>query len=539
MAAAPERPAEPAPISRRAVLRSAGMLAAGGLGVAAGFGARGLVDPTAGTPAGPAPSASLPTGLVAAETATAAPSPGQVSADDAVPRHAFRSRPDLRPPVLLVGTPGEGTAPGLLFTTPNNGDGPDGPTIYDGSGQPVWVGPSREARATDAQVATFHGRPALVWWEGDALVGVGNGHYVVADEAYTEIARIAADDTADLHEIQLTSDGTALYIAYEIIPASDAAADAGAASPAPGILYDCTIHEVEIETGQTRWSWHAADHIALAEAVVGVSDDPAVAHDPVHANSIHVDDDGSILLSARNTSAVYKIDRSTGEIVWRLGGKRSDIELLDGLSIGFQHDARRQPDGTITIFDNRQPPEVARGLVIRVDEVARTASLVRTFERPEPLHAASQGSLQVLPNGNVLVGWGSQAVMTEFGPDGSVRFDASMPAGAQSYRNRRHEWTGRPGEPPAVAVDPVRKASGGQWRVTAYASWNGATEVRAWALEAGPAEDRLERLSTMARTGFETTITGVTTTEAVTHVRVVALDADGVELGASRAVAIG
>ena len=87
----------------------------------------------------------------------------------------------------------------------------------------------------------------------------------------------------------------------------------------------------------------------------------------------------------------------------------------------------------------------------------------------------------------MLIGWGSQPVMTEFDAAGAVVWDASMPGAIQSYRDRRHPWTGRPAEAPALAMDTLGRGSGTQKRVTAYASWNGSTEVRAWRLLAGAA----------------------------------------------------
>jgi hypothetical protein len=554
-------PGDPASrVSRRTVLRSAGVLAVGGLGAAAGYGLRGLVGET--PPATGDPTLA-PYGRVAGETAPPSQAPGgeapggDAAAEDeapAPPRHAFRSRPDLVPPVLIVGTPASGTAPGLVFTTPDNGDGPDGPTIYDESGQPVWVRPGSGRQATDLQVVAWAGAPALAWWEGAATIGVGDGEFVIADAGYREVARVAGGSHADLHELHFTPSGSALFIVYRVVPmpasakappgassppvASPGGASAPASAPAPPeTFYDCVLLEIDPVTGDRLWEWHAADHIPPEESHAPWPDDPATPWDPVHTNSVHLDTDGNVLMSARNTSCVYKIDRATGRIRWRLGGRGDGLRLLDGLDVGLQHDARRQPDGTITIFDNRRPPEAARGIVVEVDEVAGTARLVRAFERPEPLQAASQGSYQALANGNVLIGWGSQPVMTEFDAAGSVVWDASMPGGIQSYRNRRHPWVGHPAEPPAIAADPIGRGSGTQRRVTAYASWNGATEVRAWRLLAGGDEGDLEALGTTPRSGFETVLTGVTTIDPVTRVKAVALDAGGDVLGESGIVA--
>ncbi len=524
------------PISRRAVLQAAGVLTAGGVGLAAGFALRGVVDGStvATSPAASSGPAASGGGDVAVPTATA---PTDASTDEAFPAslvHEFRSAPNLQPPRLFVRTPASGTDAGRLFTTPDNGHGAVAAlVIYDETGDPVWVRPGDGRYATNLHVVRWADRPALAWWEGAATVGVGDGEFVIADDTYAEIARLASGAHADLHELQLTEAGTAIFISYEEIPAPSG----GTSSSPPRTMYDCVVREIEVATGSQRFEWHSAQHIGLDESSAPVPDDPSVPHDPVHVNSVEVDSDGNLLVSARNTSCIYKVDRATGDVRWRMGGTRSDLQLGPGLDFALQHDARRQADGTITIFDNRRPPENARGIVVALDEQAMTARLVRAFERDDPLQAASQGSVQVLPNGNVLVGWGSQAVLTEFDGSGSILFDAALPAGVQSYRDRRAPWTGRPAEPPALAVDPVRDASGSQQRVTAYASWNGATEVATWALEVADDSGALSRVDTRPRTGFETTLSGVTTLEKVTRVQAVALAADGAELGRSAVVA--
>jgi Arylsulfotransferase (ASST) len=304
-------------------------------------------------------------------------------------------------------------------------------------------------------------------------------------------------------------------------------------------VLDCGIVEIDLRTGERRFEWHAVDHIAVEETVLDGPPANGGTYDYLHANSIHLDDDGTLLVSARNSSAVYKVDRTTGQILWRLGGKRSDFRMGDGTAFGWQHDVRRQADGTITMFDDQQPPDRARGLVLALDEIAMTATLVRSFERPEGLEVSSQGNMQVLPNGNVLVGWGSQPVLTEFGPDGSVVFDASLPAGKQSYRDVRGVWAGRPTDRPALAIDPVVEVTSSQHRVNAYASWNGATEVRAWQLLTGATVDALKPVAVSPRTGFETVITEVVDAKASAFIAVTAIDGGGNPLGTSKPVATG
>ena len=235
-------------------------------------------------------------------------------------------------------------------------------------------------------------------------------------------------------------------------------------------------------------------------------------------------------MSARSTHTVYKLDRS-GAIVWRLGGSRSDFSMGAGSSFAWQHDARRQPDGTLTIFDNGATPAVerlSRGLILDVDERAMTATLVRQYTRP-PILAGSQGSVQLLPNGNVFVGWGEAPRVSEFDRSGRLLFDALLGSKYQSYRAFRLPWSARPADAPTLALTRSRGGS------TAYASWNGATDVAAWRLFAGERADALRAVTSTRSAGFESTLR---TTSPGPHFAVQALDGAGATLGQSSTIAL-
>jgi hypothetical protein len=122
--------------------------------------------------------------------------------------------------------------------------------------------------------------------------------------------------------------------------------------PKDGRVAQGIVQELEIESGEVLFEWHSLDHVGIDETYAKVDQIPGPDLDYFHINSIEVDHDDNLIVSARSTFAVYKIDRETGEIIWRLGGKKSDFEMGPGTRFAYQHDARRQPDGTITIFDN-------------------------------------------------------------------------------------------------------------------------------------------------------------------------------------------
>nr|MDT0659715.1 arylsulfotransferase family protein [Micromonospora sp. DSM 115978] len=423
--------------------------------------------------------------------------------------HQFVTRADLRVPVVSVTVSGTPT-PGMTFLTPAAGAGGRGPLIVDDSGAPIWFrqvsGPAEVA--VDLRVQTLAGEPVLTWWEGVIApgLGVGAGEFVIADPAYREIARIRADGAvpADQHDFVVTDRGTALFFVYEPVSA-DLTAVGGVAD---GSLYDGVIQEIDIDSGETVLRWRARDHVALAESYAPApsGEQGRTPYDFFHANSVAVDHDDHLLVSARHTWTIYKIDRSSGKVLWRLGGKNGDFTIAPGAEFSWQHDARRRADGTLGLFDNRAgittEADQSRGLILAVDETARTAAPVRELLYPEPALAPTQGGVQELAGGASFVGWGQQPYFSEHAADGSVRLAGRLPADNGSYRAYRFAWNGRPTDQPAVAV-----SAGGGAAVTVHASWNGATEVASWQVRGGPQPDTLTVLGEADRTGFETAVT--------------------------------
>jgi Arylsulfotransferase (ASST) len=420
----------------------------------------------------------------------------------------FRSRPDLSAPTFMTIVPAVGVASGNLFLTPNSGA-----LIADNTGEPIWIGSAGDLRMVNLQVATYQGAPVLGWWQGEITSGHGQGEYVLLDQHYREVTRIQAGNgyQGDLHELLLTDRGTALITAYGERPGTQRT------------VFDGIVQEIDIASGAVRFEWHSYPVITEDESVIGEPSDPTAVFDYFHVNAIDVDGDGNLLVSARNTSAVYKIDRSTGELMWRMGGKASDFAVPSDARYQLQHDVRHHPDGTLTIFDD-ESGEPARAIVLGMSTVPRAIRLLRAYEEPYHQPVAAQGSAQLLPDGGLLVGWGNEPAVTEFSEDGSIRFHARFDAGESSYRVRRHAWTGHPADPPDVAVDAIPG-----W-TTVHVSWNGATEVTGWQVLSGPSASRLSPVAAGPRTGFETSFT-VRPTDPWIVAR--ALDASGTVLAES------
>jgi hypothetical protein len=353
---------------------------------------------------------------------------------------------------------------------------------------------------------------------------------VILDSSYREIARVRAGNgfRGDLHEFLISPQDTALLTAYA--PARADLSPIG--GPQHGTVWDSVAQEVDIETGKVLFEWHSLEHVGVEESYVERPEDPAhLYYDYFHINSIDVDHDDNLLISARNTCTVYKVERDSGEVLWRLGGKKSDFEMGPGTRSAWQHDARRHEDGTITVFDNGAHPKLhdeSRGIVIELDEEKMSATLLQEYTSPEKLLTTSQGNVQLLSNANVFIGWGSAPFISEFSYEGELLFNARFPPDVESYRAFRFPWKGHPTDAPAVAAE-----SGPEDWVTLYATWNGATEVATWEVLAGPRPGRLEPVESFPRDGFETTM-WVQTSDPYVAVR--ARDDSGQVLGASEPV---
>ncbi len=444
----------------------------------------------------------------------------------------FHSRPDLQPPTVMVTAHLPGTASGDLFLAPYSGPGQYGPMILDENGGLVWFKPlsPQGTRAADFRVQQYEGRPVLTWWQDPLIAGgSSNAGEVIDNSSYQQIAVVRAGNgyQPDLHEFQITPQNTALITIYNGIDCNLSSVG----GPRDGAVVDTLTQEIDLKTGLVMYEWHSLDHVALSSSYAsGVHASPKTPFDYFHINSIDVEQDGDLLIGARNTWAAYDVDPRTGIVRWALGGKHSSFAMGPGTRTAWQHDARQQPDGTITFFDNGATPAThpqSRAIQVRLDTQHMTATLVRAVQHPTPLVAGSQGNLQVLEDGSWVVGWGEVPYLSEYGPSGQLLFDAHLPAAYESYRTYRLPWTGQPPGQPAEAYVPSPGGGG-----TLYASWNGATAVASWRVLAGSTPATLTPLASTARTGFETAI-GLPASVAGENLAVQALDGSGAVLGSS------
>jgi hypothetical protein len=441
----------------------------------------------------------------------------------------FHSRPDLHVPVVTVGANSPQQSPGDIFVAPYSGVGQDGPMIFESSGNLVWFDPLPPGtEATNLQVQQYEGKPVLTWWQGYIPPqGFGQGEEVIDSSSYQQIMKFPAGNglPADLHEFRIMPNDTALLTSFNPIRCNLTSVG----GPSDGAVTDSIFQEIDLKTHLVRREWHPLDHIPLSSSYAS----PTTASgewpfDYFHLNSIDPQPNGSILISSRNTSALYELNGSSGQMTAQIGGKHSSVKLETGTATAYQHDAQVLPNGEISVFDNGGVPKVhpqSRGIVISVNSRTNTDTLVAEYEHSQPLAAGSQGDVQMLEDGNAFIGWGAEPYVTEYTPSGTVLYNAHLPAKTESYRSYRFPWTGTPTDTPAVAV-----SGGAGAAVTVYASWNGATDVASWQVLAGASASALAPAASAPKAGFETSIS---TPGKPAYVAVQALGAAGEVLATS------
>ncbi len=312
----------------------------------------------------------------------------------------------------------------------------------------MWFHPTPHKAATNFRAAHLQGGAGHSrGGSGKTQHGLGEGDHVIFDRSYRELARFPAGGglAADLHEFLVTPEGTALVAAWEIREV-DLSSSSGHGHKQ---VVEGVVQELEIPTARVLFEWRSLDHVAVDETYAGVGS----LYDYFHINSIELDADGDFLVSARNTWAVYKIARRDGNVVWRLGGKRSDFELGKGAHFAWQHDARHHGSGSeLTIFDNGDSPQIepqSRALTLSLDLSRKRASLLHAYTHTPPVLAHIFGSVQTQPNGNVVVGWGASPYFT----------GSTQPTVTCAFRREPSPGRGELPHPPLPVERPPRGAT--------------------------------------------------------------------------------
>jgi hypothetical protein len=349
-------------------------------------------------------------------------------------------------PTYRFGQTGRG-GPGFFIVQMNNNYA----TIFNNDGVPVWwykaSTPPFDAELQPDGTISWQRYPGGGTAGGDFEVHRLNGQLVRTIGA-------AGGLRTDIHELVLLPNGNYMLGAIIRKPHQDTTPYGGSS--------DATVNTYEIQEltpgGQLVRKWDSLKHIGLNETpqrwwdqIIGGGQ----CCDNQHFNAI--EPDGKyMILSFRHLDAIYKVNRLTGRIVWKLGGIHTSKSLTvlndtESYHLGGQHDPRITSDGTISVFDNRtglnDPPRVTRW---RINEQAKTARLVESFEDPTATASPCCGSARKLPSGGWLVSWGGLKFTGAYNAKDQSVFRLQYP-GAFSYR-------AFPVPPNALSAEQLRSA---------------------------------------------------------------------------------
>jgi len=406
--------------------------------------------------------------------------------------------------------------PEFIFLDNRGGGGKNYNVIFDNTGSPVWYMKMPDER-----------RDMKVQHNGvlTMLARTGGYRYVGLNTNYVQIADYWAANgySTDEHELQVLADGTYLLIGGRS-QTIDMSRYLSGGNPAASV----TEQAIQMFTpaGDLIMQWRSLDHLDILDQQDFI-DIKGSGFDFPHFNAIDIDTDGNILISSRSISEVTKVNRDTGEIIWRLGGKHSDFTFPNDPLNGprNQHAARLVTTNRYSMFDNgnMHSPPVSRGVEYELNLSNKTATVVWQYP-PTPttsLYSYYMGNVQRLPNGNTLINWviGSLPKLTEVRPDGSKAFEMNWVDGYEAYRVWRCPWQG-------AALKPYLILEAYPDNVTLIFNQFGDTNVVTYRLYGGTSPQPTNLLAT---TG--TTMKRLTSLQSgqVYYFRVTAVNKDGQE----------
>ena len=327
----------------------------------------------------------------------------------------------------------------------------------DTRGTPVWYAPTVNGEgAKDVEMLA----PDTISFVPNAgyTFGTNEGQFEVVALSATGVSGVSSVASVglpvDTHELRQLSNGHYLVFASPVLTNVDLTGLAIFGGPSEDVL-NCVIQEID-GNGALVWQWDAMDHFDPVkdstapdtQVATNALGQETTVIDLFHCNSIDVDDNGNLLVSARHMSSLFLIDKSTGAVVWKMGGSPYTKEgapfvQLIGDSLGgffLQHDARFQPDGTISVFDDQtNQPGPARALVLSYDLSSATAAIVWQYQGTASV--ASMGSVTLLADGSRVIGWGTAGggnpAFSEVTESGDVLLEFGFPDGDASYRARK------------------------------------------------------------------------------------------------------
>lgn len=318
------------------------------------------------------------------------------------------------------------------------------PTIIESDGTLVWT---RDQGIDGHDFKLQHNgylsyyRYGYAWWR-------------ILDSNYNVIDSVQCgngyESETNGHDVQMYADGHILLMAL-----NDQTIDMTAYGGQPNATVKGLIIQELDENRDVVFQWRSWDHFLFTDAnnFTPLTNSNV---DYVHGNAVERDFDGHIMISSRNMDEITKINRETGEIIWRMGGENNQFTFVnDNIPEHFrmQHDIRRIANGNVTLLNNGNylPEQVSSAKEYHLDEVNKVATLVWYYQHPDvngtKVFAKGSANAQRLPNGNTMISWGTITFnkglpnMTEVDPDKNIVWEMTFDeAGQKTYRAFRFDW---------------------------------------------------------------------------------------------------
>ena len=247
--------------------------------------------------------------------------------------------------------------------------------------------------------------------------------YLLKDSEFHVAATLQAGNgyQGSDRDFEVLPNGHALILIADPTPVIDMSRLVPGGSPAAQVT-QAVVQEVDA-VGNVVFQWRSLDYIPVTDSYQILTN--AIIGDYIGVNSVWSDDtDGNLILSCRNTAEVIKISRATGGLLWRMQGRHNQFTFSNSIKGNsdpapflVQSNARRLPNGHLTLFDNGYSQDLdpaysfarpySRAAEYALDEVHKTATLVWEYRHHPDIISYNGGSVQRLTGGHTVIQWGS------------------------------------------------------------------------------------------------------------------------------------
>lgn len=329
-------------------------------------------------------------------------------------------------PIPII-TKSNNPSSGYIFASvPYWGSGNHYIVIYNSQGKPVFFKKTKslctDFKLHENKLLTYFDYDSKKYYAMDTLMNVVDSFWV------------QNGFTTDEHDIKFMNNGNVLLIGLDI-KTVDMSKYVNGGSRSARVVAN-VIQEITPQKNVV-FEWKSDEHYKYTDAADRVNLlDLSFVHS--HINSIDIDVDENLIVSARNLNEITKIDRKTGNIIWRFGGKNNQFKFVnDTLKFSAQHSAVKLKNGNMLLYDNglELVPQNARAVEYMLDEENKTATVVWLYKNQPSIISNFWGNAQRLANGNTFIAWGfNKIAATEVNSNNEIVFQMEFPADVYSYR---------------------------------------------------------------------------------------------------------